>query len=222
MQLSMENAWVFVTEQVSLEIKIGSYVDQIQCEVVPMKLTQVVLGKPWHNDHQARRSMSTNNIILRHQEKKLALIPLSLKGVAEDRRQLQQAYDEEQANLEVEKLSINCPESQKEKEQEAVSGARFVDVDKSDASLNSIHGEEVEVEAGVEEEKDEVLVDGLTIVTCEDDAQVLISSQEEPKFEVGEKVEEEAEEVKGDILVDVPDLSVREVKQYNKESECKG
>ncbi|CAL1412107.1 unnamed protein product [Linum trigynum] len=86
-----------------------------------------------------------------------------------------------------EKLSINCLESQKEKEQEAAS-ARSVDVDKSDVSLNSIHGEEVQVEDEVEKE---VLVDGLTIVTCEEDSRALISSQEEPELEV-----EEANEVK--------------------------
>ncbi|CAL1394795.1 unnamed protein product [Linum trigynum] len=75
------------------------------------------------------------------------------------------------------------------KEQEAAS-ARSVDVDKSVASLSSIHGEKVEVEAELEEEKDKILGDGLTLVTCEEYAQVLISSQEEPglKIEDEEKV----------------------------------
>ncbi|CAL1353678.1 unnamed protein product [Linum trigynum] len=80
---------------------------------------------------------------------------------------------------------------------------------------------EEEVKEDVEE-KEEVLVDGLTIVTCEEDSQALISSREEPKLEVEEKVEEEAEEVKEEILVDIPDLSAQEVKQYIKESEFKG
>ncbi|CAL1401979.1 unnamed protein product [Linum trigynum] len=68
-------------------------------------------------------------------------------------------------------------EEKNKKEQEAAS-ARSIDINKHDASSCSIHGEEVKVEVEVEEEKDKVLVDGLAIVTCEDDAQVLISSQE--------------------------------------------
>ncbi|CAL1388191.1 unnamed protein product [Linum trigynum] len=77
---------------------------------------------------------------------------------------------------------------------------------------------EEEVKEDVEE-KEEVLVDELTTVTCEEHSQALISSQEEPKFEVEEKVEEEAEEVKGDILVDFPDLSAPEVYQFDEEPE---
>ncbi|CAL1369571.1 unnamed protein product [Linum trigynum] len=81
---------------------------------------------------------------------------------------------------------------------------------------------EKEFQAKVEEEvkedveaKEEVLVDGLTIVTCEEDSQALISSQEEPKLEIEEL--QEAEEVKEDVLVDVSVLSAPGVEQYIKE-----
>ncbi|CAL1361225.1 unnamed protein product [Linum trigynum] len=73
---------------------------------------------------------------------------------------------------------------------------------------------------GEVEAKEEVLIDGLTLVTCEEDAQALISSQEESKLEIEEL--QEAEEVKEDILVDVPDLSAPEVEQYNEEQEFHG
>ncbi|CAL1359740.1 unnamed protein product [Linum trigynum] len=111
-------------------------------------------------------------------------------------------------------------EEKNKKEQEAAS-ARSIDINKHGASSSLIHGEEVEVEIEEDvDEKEEVLVDGLTIVTCEEDSQALISAQKELESEVEEL--EEAKEVKEGILVDVQDLSAPRVEHYTEESEFDG
>ncbi|CAL1381461.1 unnamed protein product [Linum trigynum] len=97
-----EEGFAFVTEQVLLQFKIGSYVDEVLCEIVPLKLTHVVLGKPWHDDRNAQRSRRTNHIRLRHCGKLFALKLLSPEEAAEDRSTLlQQLRDEEEKLLEV-------------------------------------------------------------------------------------------------------------------------
>ncbi|CAL1407469.1 unnamed protein product [Linum trigynum] len=52
------------------------------------------------------------------------------------------------------------------------------------SQLEQTFKEEVAELEEVLDEKEEVLVEGLTIVTCEEDAQALILSQEEPELEV--------------------------------------
>ncbi|CAL1405655.1 unnamed protein product [Linum trigynum] len=87
---------VFVTEEVSLPFRIGRYEDVVRCNVVPLKLTHVVLGKPWHDDNDARRSRRTNHVRLRHCGATFALKFLSLEEAAEDRSTLLQQLREEE------------------------------------------------------------------------------------------------------------------------------
>ncbi|CAL1410942.1 unnamed protein product [Linum trigynum] len=105
-----EEGSAFVTEQVLLQFKIGSYIDEVLCEIVPLKLTHVVLGKPWHYDRNAQCSRRTNHIRLRHCAKLFALKLLSPEEAAEDRSTLlQKLRDEEEQAKEVEDSAWEKP-----------------------------------------------------------------------------------------------------------------
>ena len=44
---------ILVTEQCKVEIQIGTYKDVILCDVMPMDVCHVLLGKPWKFDRKA-------------------------------------------------------------------------------------------------------------------------------------------------------------------------
>ncbi|CAL1358691.1 unnamed protein product [Linum trigynum] len=94
---------VFVTEEVTLPFKIGSYEDEVRCDVVPLKITHIVLGNPWHVDRGARRSRRTNHIRLRHCGTSFALKFLSPEEAADDQATLlKQVRGEEELLLAME------------------------------------------------------------------------------------------------------------------------
>ncbi|CAL1377368.1 unnamed protein product [Linum trigynum] len=107
-----EEDYVFVTEEVILPFRIGSYEDEVRCYVLPLKMSHVVLGNPWHVDHGARRSRRTNHVRLRHCGKNFALKFLSPEEAAEDQATLlQQLQDEEEQAKAVATLTGEPPVS---------------------------------------------------------------------------------------------------------------
>ena len=54
---------VIVTKQFLVEFKIGSYRDEILCDVIPMDFFHLLLGRPWKYDrnvvHDGRKNMYT-------------------------------------------------------------------------------------------------------------------------------------------------------------------
>ncbi|CAL1405538.1 unnamed protein product [Linum trigynum] len=100
---------VFVTEEVILPFRIGSYEDEVRCDVVPLKMTHVVLGDPWHVDCGARRSRSTKHIRMRHCGKLFALKLLSPEEAAQDRATLLQQLRDEEDRAEAVATSIGEP-----------------------------------------------------------------------------------------------------------------
>jgi hypothetical protein len=54
---------VIVTKQCLVEFKIGGYIDEILCDVIPMDVCHILLGRPWKYDrnvvHDGRRNTYT-------------------------------------------------------------------------------------------------------------------------------------------------------------------
>ncbi|CAL1369587.1 unnamed protein product [Linum trigynum] len=126
-----------VTKQAILKFEVGSYKDEVLCDVVPMEEAHVLLGRPCQFDRNGQHDRVTNKYKWSHRGQKFVSKPLSPKEIYEDQLQMQQ-------NL------------KKEKEFQA----------------------RVEKEVKEEvQEREEVLVDGLAIDTCEEDSQALISSK---------------------------------------------
>ena len=52
-----------VNKQVLSNFSIGSYKDEVLCDVVPMEVTQILLGRPWQFDKQTLHDGHTNQYI---------------------------------------------------------------------------------------------------------------------------------------------------------------
>ena len=78
---------VTVTQQVLIHFNIGKYEDEIVCDVVPMEVAHMPLGRAWLYDGQVKHDVYTNKYSLVHKGKKLTLVtlvPLSQSQVDED------------------------------------------------------------------------------------------------------------------------------------------
>ena len=102
---------VKVTKQVMVSFKIGSYEDQVTCDVVPMQACHVLLGRPWQFDRQVIYNGLTNRYSFLFHGKKVTLVPLTPKQVYED-----QSYMQRQFEMEVERRKKR-KEGLREKEQ---------------------------------------------------------------------------------------------------------
>ncbi|XP_065874792.1 uncharacterized protein [Euphorbia lathyris] len=73
-----------VTKQVLLNFSIGSFSDEVLCDVVPMQACHVLLGRPWQFDRSALHHGRTNKFTIAKDGKKYILPPLSPAEVFED------------------------------------------------------------------------------------------------------------------------------------------
>jgi len=73
-----------VNKQVLITFSIGKYKDEVLCDVVPMEVTHVLLGRPWKYDRNILHDGHTNKISFKFQRHKINSKPLSPKEVNED------------------------------------------------------------------------------------------------------------------------------------------
>ena len=66
-----------VNKQVLINFSIGSYKDEVLCDVVPMEVTHILLGRPWQFDKQTLHNGHTNQYIFCINGNKTTLLPLS-------------------------------------------------------------------------------------------------------------------------------------------------
>ena len=78
-----------VTKQVVVRFSIGSYVDEVLCDVVPMHASHLMLGRPWQFDRGAIHDGRTNQYSFEHHGRSITLIPMSPEGVHVDMLQRQ-------------------------------------------------------------------------------------------------------------------------------------
>jgi len=85
-----------VNKQVLINFSIGSYKDEVLCDVIPMEVTHILLGRPWQFDKQTLHDGHTNPYIFFKNEKKTTLQPLSSQEVNKDRNIIRKDQEEKE------------------------------------------------------------------------------------------------------------------------------
>jgi hypothetical protein len=75
---------ILVSEQCKVEFQIGSYKDEILCDVMPMDVCHVLLGRPWKYDRKAIHDGRKNTYTLEKNGHKHVLLPLKDEGTKEE------------------------------------------------------------------------------------------------------------------------------------------
>ena len=77
LQWLSDNGELVVDKQMLLTFSIGKYVDEVLCNMVPMEVAHVLLGRPWQYDRDVVHNGVTNRYSFSHKGKKVVLSPLS-------------------------------------------------------------------------------------------------------------------------------------------------
>jgi hypothetical protein len=75
---------VTVTKQCLVEFKIGGYRDEILCDVIPMDVCHVLLGRPWKYDRNVIHDGRRNTYTLEKNGRTHMLLPIEEKKVKEE------------------------------------------------------------------------------------------------------------------------------------------
>jgi hypothetical protein len=75
---------VMVTKQCLIEFKIGGYRDDILCDVIPMDVCHVFLGRPWQFDRNVIHDGRKNTYTLEKNGRTHMLFPIEEKKVKEE------------------------------------------------------------------------------------------------------------------------------------------
>jgi hypothetical protein len=75
---------VMITKQCLVEIKIGRYKDEILCDVIPMDICIIFLGRPWKFDRNFIHDGRKNTYTLEKNGRMHMLLPMEEKRVKEE------------------------------------------------------------------------------------------------------------------------------------------
>jgi hypothetical protein len=75
---------VMVSRQCKVEFKIGGYKDEVLCDVIPMEVCHVLLGRPWKYDMNSIHDGRKNNYTLEKNGCNHMLLPIDDKRVKEE------------------------------------------------------------------------------------------------------------------------------------------
>ena len=79
---------VKVNRQVLVSFSIGRYKDEVLCDVVPMHVSHILLGRPWQFDKKVNHDGFKNRYSFVKDNKTITLVPLTLRQVYEDQMKL--------------------------------------------------------------------------------------------------------------------------------------
>ena len=85
----------YVKEQVTVPLTIGRYEEEVVCNVLPMDICHILLGRPWQFDKRSVHDGFTNRHSFDHEGKKITLVPLTPLEVHQDQIQLKRNRDKE-------------------------------------------------------------------------------------------------------------------------------
>src|ERR1041385_1683681 len=74
-----------VDHTVEVSFKIGAYEDTLECDVVPMSVCHLLLGRPWQFDRSVLHNGRTNHYIFKWRGKELVLRPMTPSQVIADK-----------------------------------------------------------------------------------------------------------------------------------------
>ena len=80
----VERTQVMVTKQCLVEFKIGGYRDEILCDVIPMDVCHILLGRPWQFDRNVIHDRKKNTYTLEKNGRTHMLLPIEEKKVKEE------------------------------------------------------------------------------------------------------------------------------------------
>ena len=86
-----------VTRKGKIPIAIRRYKDVIDCDVLPMDSSHILLGRPWQFDKRAVHDGFSNRHTFLHDDKKITLVSLSPAEVHKDQIQLKQLREADRA-----------------------------------------------------------------------------------------------------------------------------
>jgi hypothetical protein len=75
---------VTITKQCLVEIKIGGYKDEILCDVIPMEICHILLGRPWKFDINVIHDGRKNTYTLEKNGRTHMLLPMEEKRAKEE------------------------------------------------------------------------------------------------------------------------------------------
>ena len=87
---------MIVNQEVKVPFSIGTYKDEVNCDIVPMQVGHILLGRPWQFDRKIIYNGLTNEITLTHLGTKFVLRPQTLSQVAKDQLTMKDKRDEEE------------------------------------------------------------------------------------------------------------------------------
>ena len=91
-----EKGEMIVNQQVKVPFSIGTYKDEVNCDIVPMEAGHILLGRPWQFDRKIIYNGLTNEITLTHLGTKFVLHPQTPSQVAKDQLTMKDKRDEEE------------------------------------------------------------------------------------------------------------------------------
>ena len=74
-------------------VSFGRYMDDILCDVIPMHMGHILLGKPWQFDRKVIHGGFKNRHSFAKDNKTITLVPLTLRQVYEDQMKLKREND---------------------------------------------------------------------------------------------------------------------------------
>jgi len=95
LQWLSEDGELVVDKQVNIAFSIGKYVDEVVCDVVPMEMSHLLLGRPWQYDRKVTHDGLTNKYSFLFKRQKVSLTPLSPREVCEDQIKIRVRKEQE-------------------------------------------------------------------------------------------------------------------------------
>ena len=101
-----------MNKQVLISFSIGKYDDEVLCDVVPMQVGHLLLGRPWKYVKKVKHDGFSNKYSFVHNQLTITLVLLTLSQVYEDQVRLQKESEQKKKS---EKDSEQKKESDKKK-----------------------------------------------------------------------------------------------------------
>jgi hypothetical protein len=76
-----------ISHMVRVEFQIGPYKDTVECDVVPMTVCHLLLGRPWQYDRDVRHNGKANTHQLHWRGKDVTFRPMTPQAIVNESRQ---------------------------------------------------------------------------------------------------------------------------------------
>ncbi|KAF8083326.1 hypothetical protein N665_0781s0004 [Sinapis alba] len=108
-----ESGALTVSHQVKITLTIGKYKDEVLCDVLPMRSSHVLLGRPWQSDRKVTHNGYTNKHSFEYNGRKVTPLHLTPGEIYQDQLQLKLKNDQAKGKSAANSLYINYSEVSK-------------------------------------------------------------------------------------------------------------